>query len=109
MKRSWSERRLGIDKVDVELTRRAERHLDRIHRYIARDSIRNADRLLLEIAAELLRLSRFPNAGRMGEIKGTRELVISGTAYVAVYRIRGQIVDVLGIFHGEQRRPDVLN
>jgi toxin ParE1/3/4 len=96
-------------EFDVKLVRRAERQLERIHRYIARDSVRNADRILLEIAAELARLSRFPSAGRAGEIQGTRELVISGTSYVAVYRVTGRVVDVLGIFHGAQRRPDSLN
>ena len=38
----------------------------------------------IEKAAE--QLSRFPAVGRVGEVPGTRELVITGTPYFLVYR-----------------------
>lgn len=46
-----------------------------------------------------------PNRGRIGREDGTRELVISGLPYIAVYRIKGEAIEVLHIYHGAQDRP----
>jgi addiction module RelE/StbE family toxin len=50
-------------------------------------------------------LRKFPRRGRMGRIKGTRELVFSGLPYIVVYRIEAQIVEVVRIYHGAQDWP----
>ena len=44
--------------------------------------------------------------GRAGRVKGTRELVISKTPYIAVYRIIAEAIVVLRILHGAQQWPD---
>ncbi len=46
--------------------------------------------------------------GRLGRIDGTRELVISGTPYIAAYRIVGETVRILRILHGAQLWPDEI-
>ncbi len=38
-------------------------------------------------------------------MSGTRELVITGTPYIAAYRVRPQRIEVLRIIHGAQRWP----
>jgi plasmid stabilization system protein ParE len=43
--------------------------------------------------------------GRPGRISGTRELVITGTPFVAVYRVRADAVEILRFLHGAQRFP----
>jgi plasmid stabilization system protein ParE len=45
-------------------------------------------------------LAALPGLGRPGEVKGTRELVIS--PYVVVYRSTEEIVEILNIWHGAQ-------
>jgi plasmid stabilization system protein ParE len=45
-------------------------------------------------------LATLPGLGRPGEVKGTRELVIS--PYVVVYRSTEEIVEILHIWHGAQ-------
>jgi len=42
----------------------------------------------------------FPGTGRPGEIKDTRELVVS--PYVLVYRETDEIVEILYLWHGAQ-------
>jgi toxin ParE1/3/4 len=45
-------------------------------------------------------LTTFPGLGRLGEVKGTRELV--SAPYVVVYRYTDEIVEILHIWHGAQ-------
>ena len=60
----------------------------------------------IEKAAE--QLSRFPAVGRVGEVPGTRELVITGTSYFLVYRARGDRLEILRIFHSKQQCPQPI-
>ena len=43
--------------------------------------------------------------GRPGRVDGTRELVVTQTSYLAVYRIDGEIIDVARVLHGRQQWP----
>ena len=51
----------------------------------------------------------YPLLGRAGRVVGTRELVISRTPYIAVYRVRGQVVEVLAVQHTARVWPDRFN
>jgi toxin ParE1/3/4 len=51
-------------------------------------------------------LVQFPEMGRPGQIDGTRELVISGTPYIAAYCIIDGTMHVLRVLHGGRRWPD---
>lgn len=57
--------------------------------------------LLIEKAAQL---DQRPNIGRIGRMKGTRELVVHPN-YLLVYRIVGQVVEVLRVLHAAQQWP----
>lgn len=52
-------------------------------------------------------LASFPNSGRTGRVKGTRELVITDTRFVAVYRVRPRLerVEILHLLHSAQDWP----
>jgi plasmid stabilization system protein ParE len=49
------------------------------------------------------RLAELPNLGRSGRVSGTRELVVPGTRYVIPYRVRGERLEIIAVFHGRQR------
>lgn len=49
------------------------------------------------------RLARFPYLGRVGTVAGTRELVLSGTPYLLVYRIDETKVLILDIRHSSRK------
>jgi addiction module RelE/StbE family toxin len=61
-----------------------------------------ARRIALSIYERVNALVTFPELGRIGRRSGTRELVFTGLPYLAVYRIRGDVVEVLRILHGAQ-------
>lgn len=71
----------------------------------ARGSPAAARRIALSIHENITSLVRFPELGRSGRMPGTRELVFSGLPYLAVYRIRGDAVEILRILHGAQSWP----
>jgi toxin ParE1/3/4 len=64
-----------------------------------------ACRIALSIYERVEALAQFPEQGRTGRRSGTRELVLSGLPYLAVYRLRGDAIEILRILHGAQIWP----
>jgi addiction module RelE/StbE family toxin len=52
-------------------------------------------------------LKESPGRGRLGRESGTRELLFPPLPYIAVYRVEGQSVEVLRIYHGAQDRTQL--
>src|SRR3984893_10319060 len=46
-----------------------------------------------------------PEMGRPGRVPGTRELVIPKTPFIVLYRLVGNTVQILRVFHGARRWP----
>ena len=61
------------------------------------------------IVVAVRRLIDFPASGRLGRIAGTRELVISGTPYVAAYAVSGTTIRILRVLHGAQEWPEAFS
>ena len=73
--------------------------------YIAVDSLTAALGQLDEIERQTDRLADYPKLGRLGRVKGTQELVVNRTPFIVVYRIKGEIVQILRVLHGAQQWP----
>ena len=86
-------------------SRRAIGHLTALRDYIAQDKPGAAAEVAAKILDAVERLEVFPNLGRPGRLAGTRELVVAGTPYVIPYRVRGNRIELLAVFHGRQRWP----
>lgn len=52
-------------------------------------------------------LGDHPSIGRTGRRPGTRELVIARTPFLVVYRIEGDVITILRLFHGAQDWPNM--
>ncbi len=76
--------------------------------YIAADKPEAAYRLHDEIGKQISILARYPQAGRLGRVPGTRELPITGTPYIAAYRVTRNVVRILRLLHGARRWPRAL-
>jgi toxin ParE1/3/4 len=84
---------------------RAIGHLEALREYIARENPSAAARTAATVLAAVERLAELPNLGRPGRVAGTRELVVPRTAYVIPYRVRGERLEIIAVFHGRQRWP----
>lgn len=82
----------------------AEKKRDAALEYIAADSVRAALGQLAEIDRQVDLLMDQPHIGRLGRIRGTRELVIRHTPFIAVYRVTQDAVQILRFLHGAQNR-----
>jgi len=85
--------------------RAALAELDAEAEYIARDNPRAAAKMVGSIATSVARLTRHPAMGRPGRVAGTRELVVPGTPYIIPYRVRGDFVEILRVFHAARKWP----
>ncbi|WP_164309148.1 type II toxin-antitoxin system RelE/ParE family toxin, partial [Pseudomonas viridiflava] len=48
-------------------------------------------------------LAQFPGMGREGRVENTREWVVPDWSYLIPYRVKGDRLQILGIFHTRQR------
>ena len=85
--------------------RRARRDLHELIAYIAQDSVRTAELVSDRIWKAVAQLANAPRSGRAGRIAGTRELVVSRTPYIVVYRIRSRGLFILRLYRGARRWP----
>jgi len=91
--------------VKVEWHPLARLDLLEIVAYIAKDSEGAAYRLYDEIERQVALLRKMPRIGRIGRRKGTRELVVAGTPYIAAYRVQAKEILILRLLHGARRWP----
>lgn len=78
-------------------------NLEEIADYIAKDNVDAAYRTITRIRNASMNLSAQPEMGRKGRLAGTRELIISGTPYIIIYRIANDRVEILRVFHSKQK------
>ncbi|MEB2870793.1 type II toxin-antitoxin system RelE/ParE family toxin [Pseudomonas rhizosphaerae] len=89
----------------TEWLTKALRALDHEASYIAEGSELAASRFVSEVREGVERLSEFPRLGRKGRVEGTREWIMPGWPYVIPYRIEGDRLIVLHIFHTRRAPP----
>ena len=77
---------------------------DAIMDCIARDNPSAAIDLDLEFEAKAENARMRPKLYKAGRVKGTREIVVRPN-YVLVYRVVGNVVDVLRVLHAAQQWP----
>ena len=70
--------------------------------YLMQHSQMAALKLAETLERQLNVLSQHPYLGRPGRVLSTRELVISGTPYIAVYRVNATAgrIEILHFLHG---------
>ncbi|MGD0772408.1 MAG: type II toxin-antitoxin system RelE/ParE family toxin [Candidatus Solibacter sp.] len=91
--------------MKVIWSRRAIRHLVALRAYIARDSEQNAALVVTRILKAVDLLQTQPEMGRPGRVFGMRELVVPGTPYIIPYRVRGERLELIAVFHGRRQWP----
>ena len=94
--------------MKVVWSRRAIRHLMNLRDYIEKDSAQNARMVSERILRAVDLLQTHPEIGRPGRVLGTRELIVPDTPYIIPYRVRGERLELISVFHGRQKWPEKL-
>ena len=87
--------------VEVRWTPQAADDLEAITNFIAVDSLNFASLFALDVLASVERLLAFPRMGRVvSELHNpdVREIILGN--YRIVYRIKGDIAEILTVWHG---------
>lgn len=90
----------------VRWLRAALANLDQEATYIASEDPAAAAAVVRRILGAVSILAEQPGLGRPGRVAGTRELFVARTPYCIPYRVRGDSVEVLRVFHTSRRPPD---
>ena len=94
--------------MKLKWTTVAKRDLQCVFEFIAEDSPEAASKTISKIYGSVLMLKKFPDVGRPGRCKDTRELIIPGLPYIAAYRLKGSEVHIVSIIHTSMKWPDIL-
>ena len=92
--------------MQVKWLRRALRNLEQAYNYIGQNNPEVAPEVILKIQSATSQLENYPFMGRLGRIEGTRELIISNTPYIVIYRVKEQ-VEILRVLHTSKRYPEL--
>jgi toxin ParE1/3/4 len=90
-------------------TPEAQAHLDGIYQYIARDTPLYARQTVDKLTRRSEHLTRHPRSGRpvpQYDDDNLRELIVY--PYRLIYRLKGDIIDIIAVFHGAQQLPESL-
>lgn len=91
--------------MKIEWLPEAERNLEGQLDYIAERNPAIAVEIGDAVHAAVARLGRYPRSARPGRVAGTRELVVTGTPFIVVYRVESAAVVIVRVLHGAQRWP----
>jgi toxin ParE1/3/4 len=91
--------------MQLKWLRTALRNLDDEATYIAQDDAAAARLVVQRVMGAVATLAEQPGLGRPGRVAGTRELVVDKTRYIVPYRVRGQTVVILRVFHTSRSLP----
>jgi len=92
--------------VRVRWLKVALANLDAEAEYIAEENPAAAGRAVQKILRAVDLLKKNPAMGRAGRVAGTRELVVAETPYIIPYRVRGDAVEILRVFHAARKWPE---
>jgi toxin ParE1/3/4 len=89
----------------VRWLRKALLNLDEEVAYIASDDVAAARLVLKRVLDAVALLAEQPGLGRPGRVPRTRELIVNKTRYIVPYRVQGETVEILRVFHTSRRLP----
>ncbi|MCO7262237.1 type II toxin-antitoxin system RelE/ParE family toxin [Dickeya zeae] len=91
--------------MEIKWLRKASANLEAEYRYIAQDDPQAASQFVDEVQKVTELLPQQPAMGRPGRVLGTRELVLTHDPYIIPYRVKGNMIQILRVFHTHRRLP----
>ncbi|WP_016946644.1 type II toxin-antitoxin system RelE/ParE family toxin [Klebsiella pneumoniae] len=91
--------------MQVKWLRKAALNLEDAHDHLAKENSRVAQEFVLEVYRLVYLLVDQPAMGRPGRVPGTRELVLQPYPFLIPYRVKGEEIHILRVFHTRLRLP----
>ncbi|MCW9682951.1 type II toxin-antitoxin system RelE/ParE family toxin [Dolichospermum planctonicum UHCC 0167] len=92
--------------MQVKWLKWALRNLEQARNYVFQDNPTAAQGLIIKIQNAANQLQKYPFMGKNGRVEGTKELIISNSPYILIYRVKEESVEVLRILHTSKRYPE---
>ena len=89
-------------------TKQAIADLNAAYDYVAETSPDAARAIIERIEKSLESMRQFPEMGRPGRVKDTREVVVPRTPFILPYRVKKNRIEILAVLHGYRRWPDIF-
>ncbi len=80
--------------------------LEEAYEFISFDNPLAAENEVNRVLEAVDLLSMNPGMGKAGRVVKTRELVVAGTPYIVIYRVKNNRLEILRIFHGARHWPN---
>jgi toxin ParE1/3/4 len=81
-------------------------NLNDAREYIQTQNPEAARGIIDRIEKVINQLQSFPMSGRPGRRANTRELMVTRTPFLVVYRVSEEFVEILSLFHTSKQWPD---
>lgn len=91
--------------MNIRLTKAAIRDLRQVQTHVAADSEEAAFQLVLRLDKAITLLGERPTIGRPTSDKTIREWTVPGLPFLIPYRIVGDAVEIIRVFHTSRLRP----
>jgi addiction module RelE/StbE family toxin len=85
--------------MTIVWSRTALRDLNEIAAYLAQRDPDRVGNVIARITAMIARYSNFPNLGRRGPVRDTREIVVPDLPYVVTCQVHGDVFEILCVRH----------
>lgn len=80
--------------------------LDKLQIYITANNPEAAQEIVERILMTIEFLARQPGLGKPGRVPETRELIVGKTPVIIPYRVEGNTLEILRVYHHSRRWPD---
>lgn len=92
-------------QLSVKWTRQALEDLEAAREFIISTCPQFLESTIESIQLSINQIKLFPETGKIGRVKGTRELVFSQIPFILIYRKKKSLIEVIALLHQSRKWP----
>jgi len=92
-------------KIEERWTKQALEDLESAREYILEENPDLLSSTIEQILSAIEQIKKFPESGRQGRVKQTRELLLTTIPFAIVYRKKKNILEILAFLHQSRKWP----
>ena len=92
-------------KIEERWTQQALEDLEAAREFISEENPALLSSTIEQILSAINQIKNFPESGRAGRVKTTRELVLATLPFIIVYRKKKKFIEILALLHQSKKWP----